>query len=93
MCLEGKNRTKIKYVVRKTRQQTKRIKNEITLRKKCPYLELLSSVFSRIWTEYGPEKLRIQTLFTQCNVLFFRFKQFIGTLYYWETKMFCGLLF
>ena len=24
-----------------------------TLRKKCPYSELLWSVFSRIWTEYG----------------------------------------
>ena len=28
------------------------------LRKKCPYLELFLSVFSRIWTEYG-EILRI----------------------------------
>ena len=23
-------------------------------------------LFSRIWTEYGPEKLRIRTIFTQC---------------------------
>ena len=29
-----------------------------TLREKCPYLELLWSVFSAIWNEYG-EKLRI----------------------------------
>ena len=25
----------------------------LTLRKKCPYLEFLWSIFSRIWTEYG----------------------------------------
>ena len=52
----------------------------LTLRKKCPYLELFWSVLFRIWTEYGeiriivfsqnaekcgPEKLRIRTLFTQ----------------------------
>ena len=27
----------------------------LTLREKCPYLELFRSVFSRIRTEYGPE--------------------------------------
>ena len=26
-----------------------------TLREKCPYSELFWSLFSRIWTEYGPE--------------------------------------
>ena len=26
---------------------------QVTLREKCPYLELLWSTFSRIWTEYG----------------------------------------
>ena len=33
---------------------------------KCPYSEFFCSVFSHIRTEYGPEKLRIWTLFTQC---------------------------
>ena len=33
-----------------------------TQRKKCPYSEFFWSVFSRIWIEYGPEKLRIRTL-------------------------------
>ena len=31
-----------------------------------PYSEFLWSVFFRIWTEYGPDKLWIKTLFTQC---------------------------
>ena len=30
----------------------------LALRKKCPYSELFSSVFSRIRIEYGPEYLR-----------------------------------
>ena len=29
------------------------------MREKRPYLEFFCSVFSRIQTEYGPEKLRI----------------------------------
>ena len=37
----------------------------MTLRKKCPYSEFFWSVFSRIWTECGPEKLRITRVFTQ----------------------------
>ena len=37
-----------------------------TLLKKCQYSELFWSAFSRIQTEYGPEYLRIRTLFTQC---------------------------
>ena len=56
---------------------------QTTLREKCPYLKFFWSVFSRIRTEYGeirsisvfspnagkygPEKLRIWTLFTECN--------------------------
>ena len=32
---------------------------------KCPYSEFFWSVFSRIQTEHGPEKLRIQKPFTQ----------------------------
>ena len=51
----------------------------ITLRKKCPYWEFFRPVFFRIRTEYrellckslgkyGLEKLRIRTLFTQCQV-------------------------
>ena len=39
--------------------------NKVTLRKKCPCLEFLWFVFSRIRNEYGPEKLRIRTFFTQ----------------------------
>ena len=35
------------------------------LREKCPYSELPWSVLSHIRTEYGPEKPRIRTLFTQ----------------------------
>ena len=51
-----------------------------SLRKKCTYLELFWSAFSRIRTEYGeirnmndqicgPESLRIRILFTQCILL------------------------
>ena len=32
------------------------------MREKCPYSEVFWSIFSRKWTEYGPEKLRIRTL-------------------------------
>ena len=50
-------------------------KSKFTLSEKCPYSEFFWSVFLRIWTEYlsilspnagkyGPEKLRIWTLFT-----------------------------
>ena len=39
----------------------------LALRKKIPYSEFCLPVFSCIRTEYGPEKLRIQTLFTQCS--------------------------
>ena len=38
---------------------------QAALREKCPYLEFFWSAFSRIRTEYGPEKRRIRTLFTQ----------------------------
>ena len=38
----------------------------LTLREKYPYSEFFWSVFSRIRTECGPEKLQIRTLFTQC---------------------------
>ena len=33
------------------------IAHQLTLREKCPYSEFFWSVFSRICTEYGPEKL------------------------------------
>ena len=36
-----------------------------TLGEKFPYLEFFWSAFFHIQTEYGPEKLNIQTLFTQ----------------------------
>ena len=39
----------------------------ITLRGKCSYLDFFWSVFSSNRTEYGPEILRIRTLFTQCK--------------------------
>ena len=39
----------------------------ITLREKCPYSEFSWSVFSRIYTEYGPEKLWMGKHFTQCQ--------------------------
>ena len=38
----------------------------VSLRKKYPYSKFFWSVFSRIRTEYGPEKHRIRTLFTPC---------------------------
>ena len=38
---------------------------KLTVREKCPYSKILWSVFSRIWTEYGPQKLRIRTLFAR----------------------------
>ena len=41
----------------------------ITLREKCLYSEFPCPVFSHIWTEYGPEKLRAQTLFMQCKLV------------------------
>ena len=49
-----------------------------SLREKCPYSEFFWSVLSCIRTEYRespnagkyrPEKLRMQTLFTQCYIL------------------------
>ena len=48
----------------------------LKLREKCPNTEFFWSVFSHIWTvygvspnvgKYGPEKLRIWTIFTQCK--------------------------
>ena len=41
--------------------------NCLALREKCPYSELFWSLFFRIRTEYGPEQLRIRTLFIQCR--------------------------
>ena len=41
----------------------------LSLCEKCPYLEFFWSVFPRIWTEYGPEKLRTRTLFAQCTLV------------------------
>ena len=41
-----------------------------SLHKMCPLSELFWSVFSRIQTQYGPEKLRIRALFT----LWFRWR-------------------
>ena len=45
--------------------------SEQALSEKCPYLKIFWSIFSSIWTEYGeiirkygPEKLKIRTLFT-----------------------------
>ena len=43
---------------------TKRKKDDIPLRKKCPYSKLFWSAFSHIWTEFGEESgvsLRIQS--------------------------------
>ena len=38
----------------------------LSLRKRCPHSEFFWYVFSRIWTKYGPENLRICILFRQC---------------------------
>ena len=37
----------------------------VSVSEKCPYLEFFWPVFSRIRTEYGPEKLQIRKLLTQ----------------------------
>ena len=37
----------------------------VSLREKCPYSEFFWSAFSLNEGKYGPEKLRIRTLFTQ----------------------------
>ena len=39
----------------------------LSLGEKCPYLGFFRSAFSRIRTKYGPEKIRIRKLFTQCT--------------------------
>ena len=41
-----------------------------TVFKNCSYSKFFWSVFSRIRTEYGPEKLRIRTHFSQWNLQF-----------------------
>ena len=41
----------------------------LTLCKKSPYSEFFWYAFPHIRTKYGPEKLRIRTLFTQCESL------------------------
>ena len=60
-----------------------------SLRKKCPYSELLWSVFFRIRTDntgkHRPEWLRIQTLFTQCMYSFF-FQIFVSKKSLWLLK-------
>ena len=43
----------------------------VRLCERCPYLEFFPSVFSRIRTEYRPEKLGIWTLFIRCNTFIF----------------------
>ena len=49
-----------------SKQHDYRLTLMVPLREKCSYSELFWSVFSRIWTEYRLEKLRIWTLFMQC---------------------------
>ena len=83
--LDFKNGFKNKYVGRSKIVKLMQFSHIPTLREKCPYSEFFWSVISRIWTEYGeipsirpnagkcgPKKLRIRTLFTQCNFLKFR---------------------
>ena len=40
---------------------------KMTLREKFPYLEFFWSVFTANTRKYGPEKLVIRILFTQCE--------------------------
>ena len=40
----------------------------LALSEKCTYSEFFWSLFSRNRTEYGPEKLRIRLLFTECDL-------------------------
>ena len=42
----------------------------ITLREKCPYSELIWSVFSQLCIEFGPKNLRIQN-FSHCHFFLF----------------------
>ena len=50
-----------------------------SLRKKCPYSELSWSEFSPNAEKYGPEQLRMRTLFTQCIsfILFSKILKFL----------------
>ena len=50
--------------IKKEKQTLKTLK----LRKNCPNTEFFCSVFSPNKEKYGPEKLRIWTLFTQCDM-------------------------
>ena len=58
------------------------------LREKCPYSKLFWSVFSRIRIEYGPEYLRMRTLFTQWQTIkIFVFRHFHAvTCYYFYLQ-------
>ena len=57
----------------------------LSLHKKSPYSEFFWSVFSRIRTEYGSEKLRTRTLFTQCIILkYIHFRGRVGVVPYYE---------
>ena len=69
------------FVVQFFSRQTKKI-CKMALREKCPYSEFFWSAFSRIRTEYlsvfssnpgnyGPEKLRIRILVTQCEICWY----------------------
>ena len=63
--------------------------NRFTLRKKCPYLELFWSVFSRIRTEYGeilrtsPYLVRILENADQNNYEYGQFSR--SAIKFWQT--------
>ena len=66
----SRNDATIKSFVCRTKCLTYKIQNSsLTLREKCPYLELFWSVFCPNAGIYGLEKLQIRTRFTQCKPL------------------------
>ena len=60
----------------------------VSLREKCPCLMFVWSVFTHIRTEYGPAKLRIRTLFTQCVSFMILF---CISLFHWKTLKYVKL--
>ena len=70
MCETTFRNEQNKQQINKTNEQKKMIKQHtifihqnFNCSENCPYLEFSWSALFRIWTYYGPEKLRIRTHF------------------------------
>ena len=55
-----------------------------SMREKCPYSEFFWSVFSLTTGKYGPEKLRIWTLITQCVSFVAEMRNYSCQWCYWD---------